>query len=310
MTEWIVIGCSKFARRRVFPALATLADVIHVASQRASDSELSAIPKLGNVHRDYEQALGERGVVYISLTNDAHARWAERALERGHHVIVDKPAFTDLATAERLVALAKRRGLVLAEATTWAFHPQLDAMLGVFAEAGSTPLLATASFVAPIPADNYRMQRAMGGGALLDIGPYAASLGRVVFGGEPTSVYARVHSRNAEVDTAFSVLVEYGPGRAVVGHFGFTTEYRNWLHLAGPGCAVEAHGVFSTGPDVETELAIRRRDAVTTMTAPSAFAMQRFLAAVADAIARGDRDAFAERLLADARVRAAFSAHA
>jgi len=308
--SWIVLGCSKFARRRVFPALASFVDVIHVASQRASEAELAAIPKLGKTFRDYEQALAEPGVVYISLTNDAHAQWAERALELGHHVVVDKPAFIDLPTAERLVAVAKRRGLVLAEATSWPFHPQLELVRGAFAEAGSAPLLATAQFLAPIPADNIRMQRALGGGALLDIGPYAASFGRVVFGGEPTSVYARVHSRNAEVDTAFSVLIEYGEGRAVVGHFGFTTEYRSWIHLGGPGCSVDAHGMFSTPPDVETEITIRRRDVVTTTKAPAAFALQRFLAAVTEAIARGDSDTFANMLLADARVREALASHA
>lgn len=311
MMEWVVLGCSQFARKRVFPALASLGEVgvVHVASQRASAAELAAISKLGRSFRDYERALAESrpGIVYISLTNDAHARWAERALELGHHVIVDKPAFPDLATAERLVRLAHDRSRVLAEATTWGFHPQIARMLAALSDAGSAPALVTAGFVAPIPADNVRMRSATGGGALLDLGPYAASLGRVVFGTPPTSVYARVLSHNGEVDTAFSMLVEYGAGRAVVGHFGFTAEYRNWLHLAGAGCAVEAHGVFSTGPDVATEITVRRSNVTSVIGAEPAFAMRLFIAAVIAAIARGDRDTFSTLLLEDARVRDAIS---
>lgn len=305
MTHFLLIGCSRFARRRVLPALAGLDEVaaVHVASRRAGDAELAAVPKRGRVSRDYEQALADapRGLAYVSLTNDAHAHWVERALAHGHHVVVDKPAFVALADAERLVAVARARGLVLAEAITWPYHPQVAQLRQMFADRGREPQHVTATLAPAIPADDVRMQRALGGGALLDVGPYFASLGRTLWGAAPVSLHAHA-TRTAEVDTAFGVLADYGGGRRVVGHFGFVTEYRNWLHLAAAGLAVEAHGVFSTGPDVETELVVRERDAITTTRAPAAFAMQLFLADVLAAIARGDATTHGERLLGDARV--------
>jgi len=123
----LLLGLSRFARRRVLPALATLDEIeaVHVATIRGSDADLAEVPKRGRVFRTYAQALEALAPALVTSPsrNDQHARWAQAALERGHHFIVDKPAFLDLATAERLAALARDRRAVLAEATTWAFHP-------------------------------------------------------------------------------------------------------------------------------------------------------------------------------------------
>jgi NDP-hexose-3-ketoreductase len=304
----LLVGLSRFAQRRVLPALAGIDEVtrIHVASRHAGDEP---VPKLGERFADYERALAEapRGVAYISQTHEAHATWVERALELGHHVVVDKPAFLDLATAERLVALARSRSLLLAEATTWTWHTQLDLVHTLFANHGVEPKLATVAFTPPLPPDNFRFRAAAGGGALFDTGPYFASIGRALWNAVPRSVHARVTARNDEVDTAYSVLADYGDGRALVGHFGFTTEYRNWIHLATTGFALEAHGMFSTGPDIETEITVRHHDAIDVHRAPPSFAMQRFLAAATRACATNERDAFADTLLADARVRDALT---
>jgi dTDP-3,4-didehydro-2,6-dideoxy-alpha-D-glucose 3-reductase len=305
MSECLVVGLSRFARRRVLPALAELPELtaVHVASRSAADADLAAVPKRGRAFRDYDEALAAiaaPALVYISLTNDAHARWCETALERGHHVVVDKPAVTTLADAERLVALAGARGCVLAEATTYAFHPLWARVREVFSAHGSAPAIATAVFTPPVPATDRRHRRALGGGALMDVGPYCMSLGRVLWGTPPRTVTATV-TASADVDLAFAALADYGDGRAVVGHFGFTTAYRNWLHVAGPGLGVELRGQFSTPPDVSTELAIDAGGALTTVHVPPAFAMRLFLAEVLAAIARGDTATLAGTLLADAR---------
>lgn len=303
----LLIGYSSFARRRVVPAITTTNtfEAIHVASRSASDDELAGVPKLGRVFRDYQQAIDDTppGLVYVSLTNDAHATWAERSLERGHHVIVDKPAFTDLATAERLVALARDRSLVLAEATTYAYHPVIAHIRRVFEEHGVAPTHLTATLTPPLPLDSYRYRRVLGGGALLDLGPYTASIGRLIWGVAPQRVSACInsYSGDGEVDTSYSVLAEYGTGRVLVGHFGFTTEYRNWLHLLGPGLGVEAPRVFSTPPGMVTDLLVRHRDEITTEPTPAGDAVRLFLAAVLAAIEGGDIALLAETLLEDAR---------
>lgn len=266
MTDVILLGKSRFAQKRVLPALAGRSVRIASKSQPADFD-------------DYARALdAPPALVYVSLVSSLHARWVEAALERGHHVVVDKPAFLDLATAERLVALARARGRVLAEATTWAFHPVAAALRDV----GATR--ATAIFTAPVPETDFRHRREEGG-SLADQGPYFASLGRVLWGCPPETLEATGSL------TGFSAVATYGEGRTLSAELGFRAPYKNWIELDG---AVEASGIFSTPPDVTTMVGTRE--------VPPAFAMQIFLDAVLAAIARGD-DAFSETLLADARVR-------
>jgi predicted dehydrogenase len=304
--DLLLVGLSGFARRRVLPAVAATAGIeaVHVASRGADDAALAEVPRRGRRFRDYAEGIAATppGLVYVSLTNDAHERWALAALDAGHHVIVDKPAFTTLEAATRLVARARAAGLILAEATTYAFHPLHAAVRAVFAEHGSAPTLVTCAFTPPLPAASWRFRRGLGGGAFLDTGPYFASLGRVIWGATPEWLAACVVSAGDEVETAFSVAARYGAGRALVGHFGFTTEYGNHVHLAGPALAVDVPGIFSTPPERATELLVRHRDARTTRVVPPASAMQLFLAAVLDAIARGDGGALAAALLDDAGV--------
>ena len=298
--DCLLIGYSRFARRRVIPALAAQPAIgaIHVASRSAAAVE---VPRGGQVFTDYAAALATLppGLVYVSLTNDAHARWIEAALERGNHVIVDKPAVVELADAERLVALAHARGLVLAEALLYAWHPVIDAVRAVFAEHGVRPTHVVATFTPPVPATDYRHRRALGGGALLDLGPYCVSLGRLLWDEDPASTAACIVDA-ADVETSYSALLRY-PSGAVVGHFGFTTEYTNSVQLLGPALAVTVPRVFSTPPDMATEVIVRHRDQTTTRVVPAADSAERVLAGVLAAIERRDLDAFAAPLVRDAR---------
>ena len=71
-------------------------------------------------------------MVYISTFNSSHAIWAEKAILKGFHVIVDKPAFTSLQEAKRVVSLAAKLGKCLAESTVYACHPQVQSVKGIF----------------------------------------------------------------------------------------------------------------------------------------------------------------------------------
>ena len=55
----------------------------------------------------------EVDAVYIATNNASHAALACAALEAGKHVIVEKPAATNVADAEKMVALAAAKGLSL-----------------------------------------------------------------------------------------------------------------------------------------------------------------------------------------------------
>ena len=110
----LLIGYSKIAQKRVLPALAEIGITDIDVASRSRAAEV-ALPEgaSGRVFDDYETALAESGadLVYVSTVNSTHAEWTEKALQRGYHVTVDKPAFTNLDDTWRLLDLAQRQDL-------------------------------------------------------------------------------------------------------------------------------------------------------------------------------------------------------
>ncbi|MGV9566237.1 Gfo/Idh/MocA family protein [Streptomyces sp. NPDC003480] len=301
----LLVGLSRFAEKRVLPAIASIPAIekVDVVTSRADAASLGSVAKLGTVYRDWNEALSTAppGLVYVSLVNSLHATVVRRALEHGHHVVVDKPGLPDRETAEQLVSLSRASSLVLAEATCYSFHPLFAAVESVLADLGAEVANAVAVFTPPVPPEDWRWDAASGGGALADTGPYAVSLGRVLWGTAPERIDAVVNDRTADgLETSFSMLAGYPGGRTVVGQFGFTTAYQNMVRLMGKGFTIDIERPFSAPPDMAVELRVRTGDRATVHTVEPADSMQLFLSAVLDAAERGSPD-FGLSLLGDAR---------
>ena len=280
---------------------------IDIASRSSASGLLAEAAYKGTVFNDYADAISisNADLVYISLVNSSHAEWAEQALRRGCHVIVDKPAFTSIDDARRLTDLARAKGLCLAEATVYGYHPQIKMARDLFLQAATRPTRLTISFsFPPLPADNFRYQKHFGGGALWDLGPYAVSPGRLFFEDEPEDVFCRVCTRSSAtgVDTSFSMLALYPGGRSMVGHFDFNTEYRNCINILGPGMSIDIDRVFTTPPDIENELQVRSHNRTSSVKMPSADNFAVFLQSIFEAISQNKHMTFAETLLSDATV--------
>jgi NDP-hexose-3-ketoreductase len=301
----LLIGLSRFARRRVLPAVSSMSEIetVHIATAHGDDGAVGQLRKLGRVHADWRTALdtGDADLVYVSLVNSEHAPAVRSALERGHHVVVDKPAFTSLATAGEMVALARSSGRLIAEATCYSFHPMFRHARSMIADLKTDITKVIAVFTPPVPAGDFRHDPFLGGGALLDTGPYMASLGRVLWGAEPERVSLIAEDRTpAGLETAYSVLAGYPGGRTIVGQFGFTTAYRNSLQLLGRNIALDLERPFSAPPDLTARIRVESGGNSHVRAVPPADSMAVFLSAVVNAVRSGSRE-FDDPLLSDAR---------
>ncbi|GAA3783642.1 Gfo/Idh/MocA family oxidoreductase [Streptomyces coacervatus] len=296
---------SRFAQRRVLPAASSIPQIetINVVSSHVGAQALGRVAKLGMVYTDWGEALADArpGLVYVSLVNSDHARVVRSALEHGHHVVVDKPGLPDPDTAEEMVSLARLSSLVIAEATCYSFHPVFSAVKSIVADLDVEVTKALSVFTPPVPADDWRYDRAKGGGALLDTGPYAVSLGRVLWGVEPERIDAIVGDRTADaLETSYSMLAGYPGGRTLVGQFGFTTAYQNMVRLMGRGFTIEVERPFSAVPGMAVDLRVQAGDQVYVHTVEPADSMRLFLSEVLAAAESGSQD-FGVSLLSDAR---------
>lgn len=304
----LILGYSSIAQRRVIPAAAQTAAIREVSIASKSRAEPNeGWPKRGHFFADYDRALRESpaDLVYVSLPNAMHERWILAALAAGKHVLVDKPAMTTREACERGIQQARSGGRILAEATVFGYHPHFEALQGFLAEHGPLTHVDAQFIIPPLPIANFRNHTEFGGGCLLDMGPYAAALMRILGGGLPSHVTALAGTRHPEtgVDMGFSVQARLSNGGIFSGHFSFEGEYQNRLLIVAHSGSVMIERVFSPPADHRMEWRQHIRNVETAMTFEAADTFARFLDAATRAIAADDHEPLHRDLLADAECR-------
>jgi predicted dehydrogenase len=175
--NWGFLGAGFVASRGLAPAVhaATGANLYAVASR---DEQRSATLEPERVHATYDDLLADDRIdaVYISLSNSQHLEWVTKSLEAGKHVLCEKPLGLNAAETEAMFDCASRAGRLLVEAVWGRWHPRYARMLE-FARSGALgdiQHIETAFTFTSEMTNNYRLNPAMGGGALLDVGCYQA----------------------------------------------------------------------------------------------------------------------------------------
>ena len=166
-------------------------------------------------------ALDDIECVVIATPNDTHFDLARRVLERGKHVLVDKPVTLRAAEARVLADLAAERGLVFAP-----FHNRrwdgdfvtVQALLASGDLGRVTHFEAHFDRFRPQVRARWREEAARGGGLLYDLGPHLIDQALALFG-TPETVTAFVRSRRdgATAPDYVHLLLGY-PGHDVVLH--------------------------------------------------------------------------------------------
>jgi predicted dehydrogenase len=208
-----VLGAAWIAERAVLPAISASHNgrLVMLASRDPQRAERLTQPYRGvRLADSYDAVLedGEVDAVYIPLVNTLHREWTLRALRAGKHVLCEKPLGINAGEAEDMAAAAKASGRRLMEAFMYRFHPGIRA----FVDGLPAPLHVQASFGFRMsdPA-NYRLNAALGGGALLDVGCYTVSVARWILG-EPHDVASCARFAQG-VDLSISALAEFADGR-------------------------------------------------------------------------------------------------
>src|ERR1700712_2246400 len=201
--RWGFIGAGNIATRALGPAVrasynAVLSAVGARDVSRAQQLGGTFGPAVGTpvtAYGSYEALLADPSIeaVYISLANDAHRPWSEAALAAGKHVLCEKPLAMDVAEVDSMTVAAKAAGRHLVEASWYRWHPRVRLAQQLLADGaiGTVRHVTSVFTFDGVPAGNYRLDPAKGGGAVYDIGHYALSGATWAFGGLPHEVVAK-----------------------------------------------------------------------------------------------------------------------
>jgi xylose dehydrogenase (NAD/NADP) len=214
------------------------ADVVAVASrddERArAYAEQFGVPR---AHGSYEALLADPEVeaVYVSLPNALHVEWTIRALEAGKHVLCEKPMDRRPREVAQAFRVAEREGLVLSEAFMWRHHPQTLRLRELLTEGAIGDVrLVRASFSFALAGDgDVRLDAALDGGSLTDVGCYCVSGARLAAGGEPVSVLAERVTGPSGVDVRFAAILRFDRDVLATVDCGLDIPARDELEIVG-----------------------------------------------------------------------------
>jgi predicted dehydrogenase len=128
-----VIGTGWWATRAHLPALAADPDAVVVAAASPSEGNRRRAAERFSIPRTYpsaEQMLDaeELDAAVVCTPHDTHAPLARLCLERGLHVLLEKPMTIDPADAWELVELARSAGREIVLSYPWHYNPQALAL--------------------------------------------------------------------------------------------------------------------------------------------------------------------------------------
>lgn len=182
----------------------------------------------------------EIDAIYIPLPPALHYRWAKLALENGKHVLVEKPSTISAEDTCELVRIADEKNLGLHENYMFAFHNQLNSIDKIVksGEIGDVRLYRI-SFGFPRRSGNdFRYNKELGGGALIDAGGYTIRYAMRLLGKNATFKYAQSNFLDEfEVDIYGSAALVNDDGVTVQIAFGMDNNYKCELEVWGSkGC--------------------------------------------------------------------------
>jgi len=186
--QWGLIGTGNIARTFAKGLLESQnCELVAIGSRSSQAAQAFATDFPAHCHDSYEALLADPRVqaVYISTPHTAHAHWAIRAAEAGKHILCEKPLAMNYHEAKSVIEAARRHGVFLMEGFMYRCHPQTQRLAELVRDQtiGEIKLIrATFSFACPYEPQGRLMNPELGGGGILDVGCYCASMARLIAG--------------------------------------------------------------------------------------------------------------------------------
>ena len=167
----------------------------------------------------YEELVSdpEIDLVYVATPHSMHCEHMRLALEHGRNVLCEKAFTMNAGQAEEVIALAEKKGLLLAEAIWPRYMPSRQMILDLI-DSGviGTVTSLSANLGYPLTHVERLVRPELCGGALLDLGVYPLNFACMAFPGEIRDVASACVKWETGVDAQNSFTLTFEDGRMAV----------------------------------------------------------------------------------------------
>lgn len=156
-------------------------------------------------------------LIYIATPHSEHYANMRLCIENGRNVLCEKAFTANAKQAEEILALAKEKGVFVAEAMWTRYMPMLATVReklnsGIIGE----PVMLTANLGYRITDRPRLTDPALAGGALLDLGVYPLNFAAMMFGKNVEKIESACTFYDTGVDESNSITLTYADGKIAV----------------------------------------------------------------------------------------------
>ena len=170
-------------------------------------------------YTSYEEMLLDDKIdlIYIATPHSEHYANMKLCIENGKNVLCEKAFTANAKQAEEILALAKEKGVFVAEAMWVRYMPMLTTIKGIL-NSGiiGEPAMLTANLSYPISGKRRLTDPALAGGTLLDLGVYTLNFAAMMFGKDIEKMESTCTYTETGVDASESITITYKDGRMAV----------------------------------------------------------------------------------------------
>ena len=196
--KWGIIGLGKASSQFIDSFESTSDHQIEILSSISNYKNFHDKKILNNISNSYLDVIKSKNVdiVYIGLTNNLHYEYSKLALQNGKHVLIEKPACTDVNQLNDLYEISKKNNLKIFEGIYFRSHPNIREIIEILnknnfknlkninSEFGNDALGGSKIFGIRFkkPKENNRLfSQKLFGGAVWDTGCYPITFANIFF---------------------------------------------------------------------------------------------------------------------------------
>ena len=215
------IGAGRIANT-LASTMARMVDVnLYAVAARDLDRAQAFAAQYGfdKAYGSYAEMLRDPNVelVYIATPHSHHFEHMKLCIESGKNVLCEKAFTLNAAQAREIAALARERGVYVAEAIWTRYMPSRAMINEVLASGiiGNVTAL-TATLCYPVAYKERCIRPELAGGALLDVGVYCLNFALMHFGDDIERMDSSVRMTDTGVDGQESITLHYRDGKIAV----------------------------------------------------------------------------------------------
>lgn len=250
--RWGLLSTARI-NRLLIPAIrgGARSELTTVASRQLDRAQSYAAEwKIPRALGSYEALLSDPGidVVYNPLPNSLHVDWTVKALDAGKHVLCEKPLALSVEDVDRIAEAANRNGKVAAEAFMYRHHPLTHAAETIVRSGRLGRIRGyKGAFTFPLTREgDVRLDPALGGGSLWDVGCYPLSYANLLAGAAPVDVFGWQQLAPTKIDLEFTAMMRYADGAVAQFDSGFIGPFRAEMQVIGTDATLRIDRPFRT----------------------------------------------------------------